>query len=149
MTKLDAVKRLLKGECDLIVHGKSEFMVRGTSIVNKKSKRPLDMKKLTEEGWELKNIPRWYDKVLSGEMKYVLVKHKDIPLILDASDIEALLAENRIEEYTPMMHNNVKPYIAVDSKYFKKINQIRGSQGIDEVDADDIEGLPRDILEGL
>ncbi len=63
MKKIEAIEALLNGECDGIKHESSVFISVEDSIVNKRGKRPLDMKNLTEEGWETYKEPRWYDDI--------------------------------------------------------------------------------------
>jgi len=67
MNKITAVGLLANGECDAIMHGTSEFILNGEDIVNKRSKKALDMKKMFEEGWDTKLLPRWDDAMSDGQ----------------------------------------------------------------------------------
>ncbi len=66
MNKITAVSQLMNGECDSIMHGTSEFILQGEDVVNKRSKKALDMKKMREEGWDTKLLPRWDDAMDGG-----------------------------------------------------------------------------------
>jgi hypothetical protein len=66
MNKITAVSMLMNGECDSIMHGTSEFILLGEDVVNKRSKKALDMKKMREEGWDTKLLPRWDDAFADG-----------------------------------------------------------------------------------
>ena len=66
MNKLSAVSELMNGSCDAIIHGTSEFILQGEDVVNKRSKKALDMKKMLEEGWDTKSLPRWDDAIRGG-----------------------------------------------------------------------------------
>lgn len=77
MNKITAVGKLTNGECDSILHGTSEFILHGEDIVNKRSKKVLDMKKMLEEGWDIKTMPKWDDALRNGEVRPTLCVLKD------------------------------------------------------------------------
>jgi len=77
MEKIKAITMLVNGECDRITHGKSEFILYKGDIVNKRSKKTLDMKKMNEEGWNALVDPKWYDTLISGTFKQFIAKVAD------------------------------------------------------------------------
>jgi len=89
MNKMSAVGMLVSGECDSILHGSSEFILQGEDVVNKRSKKALDMKKMLEEGWDTKMLPRWDDAMQDGaERPTLCVLENDGSLIIILSKTE-------------------------------------------------------------
>jgi len=72
MKKFEVISELMEGTGDIAVKGSSEYIVVDGDIVNKRSKKPLDMKKMMEDGWEIKRLPRWDDDLRAGEEKPTL-----------------------------------------------------------------------------
>ena len=72
MNKITAVGILISKECDSITHGSSEYILVNEDVVNKRSKKPLDMKKMMEDGWDTKKLPRWDDAFKDGDGSPVL-----------------------------------------------------------------------------
>jgi len=116
MTKLSAVEKLIAGECDILIHGKSEFVLLNGAVVNKKSKKPMEMKDLMEEGWVCKSLPKWYDKLISGEVKFVLAKAFGDPVVVDKAEAEEAIKNGTISEYVPMTLDDAKEIIVAEGK---------------------------------
>lgn len=66
MKKIEAITFLLNGECDAIGKGSSTFIMENDSIVNMRSKKPIDMKTVHESGWGTLRTPRWFDVLEDG-----------------------------------------------------------------------------------
>jgi len=61
--KIEAIMALTAGEFDKIKSGTSTFIFLDDSVVNMKSKKPIDMKNIHEDGWEGLLEPKWYDDI--------------------------------------------------------------------------------------
>ena len=70
MTKMEAVAKLIGGGCDTIIFKKSQFVLDDGSIVNKRSKKALDMLRMTEDGWDIHVEPKWYESLIGEEGEF-------------------------------------------------------------------------------
>lgn len=85
MTKIEAMNELLDGKCDAIRHKSSIYIAHDDSIINKRSKKPLDAKSLHEEEWEIIVEPKWYDDLENGPIM-CWVNDGDVCLIVKMTD---------------------------------------------------------------
>jgi len=60
MTKIEAITELVNGRCDSIRSGKSVFTMNGANIVNKLSKKVLELNAMADRSWETVVEPKWY-----------------------------------------------------------------------------------------
>ena len=81
MNKITAMNALLNGECDGIKHGTSTFIVEKDSIINKRSKKLLDTKHLSEEDWEGIVDPKWYDELEDSNGILCWVSNEDVSIV--------------------------------------------------------------------
>ncbi len=86
MKKIEAMNQLLTGEIDGIKHGTSVFIVEKDSIVNKRSKKVLDMKHLSEDGWEAVIEPKWYDNIANTKGILCWIKGGDVSIIKNLNE---------------------------------------------------------------
>ncbi len=112
MTKIDAVNKLIAGECDYIKYGVSIFVLHNDDVVNKRSKKPIDMKHMMQGEWEAIVEPKWYDNVAE---KPVLcwVDNSSISLISaqrENGDFEDSIG-NVYASAEPITMSDVKKYI--------------------------------------
>ena len=85
MNKLGAVRLLIEGECDSILHGSSEYILKDGDVVNKRGKnKPLDMKNMLEEGWDTLSKPKWDTPLKNGEVRPTLciTEKSGIPVVI-------------------------------------------------------------------
>ena len=85
MKKIEAMNKLLNKECDGIRHGTSVYILHDDSIVNKRSKKPLDTKSMLEEEWEAFSEPKWYDDLDNGPI-LCWMNNGDMALIAKVSE---------------------------------------------------------------
>ncbi len=74
MTKIEAVQALVNDECDDIRFEKFVFVLEGGAIIDKESRRQMEMCQLTQDGWNLFSAPGWYENL---DTKPILCKVVD------------------------------------------------------------------------
>ena len=75
------MNELLNGNFDGIKHGPSVFVLLHDTIVNKRSKKQMDIKHLTEEGWEGIHEPKWYDNISEGKGVLCWIRGGDVSIV--------------------------------------------------------------------
>ena len=142
MKKIEAMNQLLGGECDFIKHGASVYMLHSDSIINKRSKKPLDTKNMLEYGWEAFSEPKWYDDLENGQI-LCWINNEDMVLIDNISEDEKFV--NTLGEEFGSIHNEepvVHPvkmkevvkyiYGSKERKHTKKHDSVEESEVIED-----------------
>jgi len=86
MTKIEAINLALAGDVDGIKHGTSVFIVDKDTIINKRSRKMLDMKHLTEKDWEGIVDPKWYDNLEESEGVLCWIRGGDVSIVKKIND---------------------------------------------------------------
>lgn len=116
MTKIAAIDALIKNVCDSINLGVTEFILVNGDIVNKRSKKALDAKKMFEDGWEMKVLPKWDDLIKEGQEDAILCRDTstgNMYIITQWDDVN--------EEYISAEGTAVKDVVAVTEEEAKAL----------------------------
>ena len=113
MNKLEAITSLSSGESDSIKHGTSTFVFIDDSIVNLKTKRPIDMKNIHEQDWEVFVNPKWYDNIPEvGVLCWLSPEFSDVALICRYDDdVFYNKGGDKWDEVMPIDQNEAKDLI--------------------------------------
>jgi hypothetical protein len=116
MTKIEAINDLLNSKCDYLKHGVSVFVLHGTDIVNKRSKKPIDMKNMLEDGWETFTEPKWYDKASTESPILCWTKDKrDVVLISGVDGNMFIAIDGTVVDYaTPISRKEALSFVYDD-----------------------------------
>lgn len=116
MKKIEAINELMSGNCDGIVKGSSKYILLDDSIVNARSKKPLDMKALHEDEWDTYNEPKWYDHLDETDGILCWISGEDLSIVKKMSDkgeffnvFDELLGTE--ENVVPAVLTDVQKYI--------------------------------------
>jgi len=125
MTKIEAIGLLHSRKCDVIYKGSSEFILDKGSIINKRSKKALDLKDLSEDEWESKSFPKWYDE-LSERMLLVMIESGGIPCVAtgavtdeESGEVSIVVQDGRIfncDEISPMTRDEASQFLVNGKK---------------------------------
>ena len=81
MIKIEAINALLNGVADGIKHKTSIFVLDKESIVNKRSRKLLDMNHMMEEDWEEIINPKWYDDIEKSKGVLCWIRGGDVSIV--------------------------------------------------------------------
>jgi glucan-binding YG repeat protein len=100
MTKIAAMTALYNGDCDLIAHGVTEFVMIDGEIKNKRSKKTINGDKLGEDGWETKSEPKWYD--FDDDMPILCFRGNEPIVALGLSEENGYVVVSGTDEVCPI-----------------------------------------------
>jgi len=125
MKKIEAINSLMSGECDAIIIGTSKFILLEDSIVNARSKKPLDMKGLNEDGWDVYVEPKWYDNIGDTDGIMCWVSNSDVSIVKrvdENGDVYNVAGDliGTTEDVQPVSMDEIEEYIILGKKTKRK-----------------------------
>ena len=133
---------LLSGDFDGIKHGTSTFIVEKDSIINKRSKKLLDMKHLSEEEWDGLIDPKWYDNLADGPGILCWIRDQDVTIVksMDEEGMFLNIFEDILggtDDITPVKIHELEEFLLEGIPVAKKVRKKHKEEPTVEPEVDD------------